>query len=222
MGRFGTVHLVAVFAGLITALLLLAWTRGQEHVIGVVAASTEIQSGATIESGDMVVVDIPAGSPFTNVMVDASSIDTLVGQVATRRIQASEPLLSSDIRPVGSQIGRRAMSIALPSSNALGGEIEVGDVVDVLVVSEDETRFVAEAVAVLGVPERGSGGLVSASTSWWVTLSVDDTDALEIADGVEHGTVYLVRSTGAPALTIRQLDAPALSETADVRGGGDG
>lgn len=222
MGRFGTVHLVAVLAGLITALLLLVWTRGQEHVIGVVAASTEIQSGATIESGDMVVVDMPAGSPFTSVMVDASSIDTLVGQVATRRIQASEPLLSSDIRPVGAQTGRRAMSIALPSSNALGGEIEAGDVVDVLVVSEDETRFVAEAVAVLGVPDRGAGGLVSASTSWWVTLSVDDTDALEIADGVEHGSVYLVRSTGAPALTIRQLDAPALSEAADVRGGGDG
>ncbi len=80
-----------------------------------------------------------------------------------------------------------------------------GDEVDVLVASDTGPRFVAERLPVLAVPETATGGLTAGSTGWWVVLGVDDTDALEIADGIERGTLYLLRSTGTPGLSVREL-----------------
>ena len=80
-----------------------------------------------------------------------------------------------------------------------------GDLVDVLVVTDERTRFVAEQIPVLAIPAPASSGLVSTGSGWSVTLGVEEREALEIADGVEHGTVYLLRSTGTPDLTIREL-----------------
>jgi hypothetical protein len=97
------------------------------------------------------------------------------------------------------------MSVPLSPSNAVGGDLVAGDEVDVLVVTRSGTRFVAESVPVLAVPERQTSGLVSAASGWWVVLAVEEAEALEIADGVENGTLYLLRSTGTPALTIREL-----------------
>lgn len=100
------------------------------------------------------------------------------------------------------------MSFPVPQANAVGGDLIVGDEVDVLVVTDDGTRFVAEDVPVLALPSSADSGLASAASSWWVVLAVEDMDALEIADGVEHGTIYLLRSTGTPALSVQELDPP--------------
>ncbi|HDH26716.1 MAG TPA: hypothetical protein ENH00_11090 [Actinobacteria bacterium] len=206
-GRFGTVHLIAVVAGLVTAVLLLSWTRGQEQLISVVLAADGIRAGALVESTDLQVTEIPSDSTVAAAIAPAASLDGLVGQVATRSIASGEPILRTDLRPVVTEGGRRAMSFALPRANAVGGDLAVGDEVDVLVVTDDGTRFVAEVVPVLALPDSARSGLVGGSAGWWVVLAVEDVDALEIADGVEHGTIYLLRSTGTPRLTVRELDA---------------
>jgi hypothetical protein len=100
------------------------------------------------------------------------------------------------------------MSVPLPLANAVGGDLAVGDEVDVLVVREAGTRFVAGAVPVLALPDTDTPGLVGATSEWWVVLAVEDAEALEIADGVENGTVYLLRSTGTPAITTQELIPP--------------
>jgi hypothetical protein len=100
------------------------------------------------------------------------------------------------------------MSVPLPVANAVGGDLAVGDEVDVLVVRDTGTRFVAGAVPVLGLPDTDTSGLVGATSEWWVVLGVEDAEALEIADGVENGTVYLLRSTGTPAISTRELTPP--------------
>jgi Flp pilus assembly protein CpaB len=203
--RFGTTHFVAVAAGLLTALLLLSWTLGQEQLISVVFAAEDIRAGTSVEAADLRSVEIPADSSVATVIVPATDADLLVGRVAVRFIEAGEPILRSDLRSVVTEDGRRAMSFAVPPANAVGGDLVVGDQVDVLVVTDEGTRFVAEAVPVLGLPGQGQGGLVGGSSAWWVVLAVEDLDALEIADGVEHGTIYLLRSTGTPKLSIREL-----------------
>ena len=219
--RFGTAHLVAVVAGLATALLLLAWTRTQEDVVAVVVAASEIRAGTTVEAGELSVIDLPASAQVVSVMIPGGSLDGVVGQVAVRSINVDEPLLASDVRPAVDESGRRAMSISLPSSNAVGGELAAGDIVDVLVVSDDLTRFVADQVPVLAVPASSSTGLVTSPGGWWVTLAVEDLEALEIADGVEHGTVYLLRSTGTPDLVVRELPVSDPSGVvADTAGAG--
>lgn len=204
--RFGTTHLIAVIAGLLTALLLLSWTRGQEELISIVLAAEDIRAGTTVEAADLGSTEIAADSSVATVIVPATESDQLVGQIAVRYIEAGEPILHSDLRPVVTADGRRAMSFSLSPANAVGGDLVVGDRVDVLVVSDEGTRFVAEDVPVLALPAQGQGGLVGGSSAWWIVLAVEDLDALEIADGVEHGTIYLLRSTGTPTLSIRELN----------------
>jgi Flp pilus assembly protein CpaB len=206
--RFGTAHLIAVAAGLVTAVLLLTWTRGQEDLVSVVLAADDVRAGTLIESTDLRVAEIPSDPTVAAAIYPADSLDGLVGQVATRSVSASEPILLSDVRPVAAESGLRAMSVPMSPANAVGGDLAVGDEVDVLVVTTTGTRFVAEAVPVLGLPETQASGLVSATSAWWVVLAVEDAEALEIADGVENGTVYLLRSTGTPSLTVRELAVP--------------
>jgi len=177
--------------------------------MAVVVAASEIKAGTAVDAGALAVIDIPAGAQVASVMVPAEQLSELAGQVATRSIQPSEPILISDLRPAVDESGRRAMSFSLPSSNAVGGDLAAGDVVDVLVVTDEWTRFVAEGVPVVAVPDGASTGLVAGTGSWWVTLAVEDHDALEIADGVERGSVYLLRSTGTPALTVTELSIPS-------------
>lgn len=204
--RFGTAHLVAVLAGLVTAVLLLAWTRGQDELVAVVLAADDIRAGALVESTDLQVIEVPSDPTVAAAILPASSLDRLVGQVATRSIASDQPILRSDLRPAVSAGGRRAMSFPLSPANAVGGDLAVGDEVDVLVVTDTDTRFVAEAVPVLALPDTDPSGLVEGSSTWWVVLAVEDRDALEIANGVEHGTIYLLRSTGTPGLSIRELE----------------
>lgn len=211
--RFGTAHLVAVVAGLLTAVLLLSFTRSQEALMPVLIASEDIRAGTVISSEHLGVVEVPSGSGVVASLHPASSREGLVGQVATRSIAQSEPVLRSDTRPIAAQDGRRAMSFPMLASHAVGGDVSVGDEVDVLVVAREGTRFVAESVPVLAVPPPGSTGLAGATSSWWVVLSVDETEALLIADGVEHGTVYLLRSTGSLPLAFRELPIALPTDT---------
>ena len=204
-GRFGTAHLIAVAAGLVAALLLLSWTRSQDQVLSVVVAANEIGVGATVGAADLRRVEIPAAASIATSIVPGVELETLVGQVSTRSILIDEPILRSDLRRAASNTGLRAMSISLPPSNAVGGDLAVGDLVDVLVVSDDTSRFVAEQVPVLDLPAQVTTGLVASASTWWVTLGVEGVEALEIADGVERGTIYLLRSNGSPALTELQL-----------------
>jgi len=206
--RFGTAHLIAVAAGLLTAVLLLSWTRGQEDLTSVVLAASEIRAGTLIEATDLQVAEITSDPTVVAAIYPANSLQSLVGQVATRSISTSEPILRSDVRPVAAEAGRRAMSIPLSPANAVGGDLAAGDEVDVLVVTRSGTRFVAEAVPVLAMADTSRSGLVGSASAWWVVLAVEDTEALEIADGVENGTIYLLRSTGTPALSVRELVVP--------------
>jgi len=213
---------VAITGGLVTAVLLLAWTRGQEDLRPVLLAAADIRAGAVVGAGDLTVTEVPSDPALDSLLVPGSGADAAVGQVATRSIAAGEPILPSDLRPAVEAGGRRAMSVPLSPANAVGGDLAVGDEVDVLVASGTGPRFVAEGLPVLAVPEAASGGLTAGSSGWWVVLGVEDRDALEIADGIERGTLYLLRSTGTPGLSVRELvvDAGGGGPVAEVAAGG--
>jgi len=220
--RFGTAHLIAVAAGVTTAVLLLSWTRSQEQLVSVVFAASDVKAGTIVDATDLRVAEVPADSSLVPVIIPGAEATSLPGQVAVRAISTGEPILRSDVRPVLGEEGRRAMSFPVPASHAVGGGLAAGDRVDVLVVGEAGPSFVAVSVPVLAVPPEPSTGLAAGSSSWWVVLAVEDRDALEIADGVEHGTVYLLRSTGVPDLTTYELEASAEPEPPPEAGEGQG
>lgn len=204
--RFGTPHLVAVAAGLVTAVLLLGWTRSQEQLVPVVVAAADVRAGSLVSVSDLRTVEVPVDETLVPVIVPGAEMPSLVGRVAVRSISAGEPVLLSDLRTAVTDEGRRAMSFPVAASHAVGGDLSVGDRVDVLVVNKSGTRFVAESVPVLALPPEAPTGLAGGSSAWWVVLAVEELDALEIADGIENGTVYLLRSTGMPGLTVHELE----------------
>jgi Flp pilus assembly protein CpaB len=97
--RFGTAHLVAVAAGLVTAVLLLSWTRAQEELVSVVLAASDIRAGTLVEAADLQVTEIPSDPTLAAVIVPATDLDSLAGQVAVRSITAGEPSSSPTCGP---------------------------------------------------------------------------------------------------------------------------
>ena len=70
--------------------------------------------------------ELPADTEFANSLVPFDS-PGLTSSVATRTIQAGEPLTESAIGAPGSVTGQRVMSISLESWQAANGELQVGD-----------------------------------------------------------------------------------------------
>lgn len=210
--RLGLLHVIAIVSGLLAFLLILSWMRSQQDLIEVAVATNTIRSGNVIGAAMFDFVEIPTAGFFDGALVSPEEAGRLVGSVATRQIGADEPILDSDVRPVDTPEGLRAMSVALDITRAVGGELAVGDRVDVIGFDDVGPLYIATDVAVLDVPgERTSA--FSAATGFAVTLAVDEEQALAIAAALHAGDVHVIRSTGAPEVTIERLDPPSTTET---------
>jgi Flp pilus assembly protein CpaB len=118
--------------------------------------------------------------------------------VATRRIAAGEPLVHSALSPAAAPDGLRAMSVPVPAEHAVGGELSVGDRVDVINADGPQALYVVRSAEVIGVaPRRGSAGFSSSSSAFYVSIAVDSDTALRLAAAIRAGKVEVVRATGA-------------------------
>lgn len=214
--RIGLLHMIAIVSGLLAFLLILSWMRSQQDLVEVAVAREAIRSGNVIGAGMFDFVEIPASGGFDGALVAPDEVERLVGSVATRQINPGEPLLDTDVRAVETPEGLRAMSMPLDINRAVGGDIVVGDRVDIIGFDDIGPHFIATDVAVLDVPgERTSA--FAAATSFAITVAVDETEALAIAAALEAGDVHVIRSTGAPEVTIERLAPPGPDDD-----GGDG
>lgn len=198
------VGLVAALLAFVLAASLLADRR---EMVTVAVATERIPAGSTI-TADLVHSDeLPADTEFSDTLV---TFDTATdgSSVATRTIQAGEPLTASAIGATGSVTGQRVMSIPLEPWQAANGELQVGDTVDVIEATREGSRYVLTNASVVGRSGgEDSGGLVGGSraSDLVVLVEVDGPQALELAAAIEAGTIMVVRSTGADPLT----DVPA-------------
>lgn len=202
--RVGLLHLVALGSGLVAFLLILTWMRGQEDLVEVAVAADVIRSGNVVTEGMLEFVEVPAAASFRERFVSAEEAEVLRGSVATRTIASGEPLLDSDLRTVDTPAGLRAMSIPLDVNRAVGGELAVGDRVDVIGLDGRGPHYIATDLEVLDVP-GARASTFGATTGYAVTLAVDDEQALALAGALEHGDLHVLRSTGAPEVTVDRL-----------------
>ncbi len=221
--RFGLLHVVAIVSGLLAFLLILMWMRSQQDVIEVAVAAEEIRSGNLITSDLVEYVEIPASGSFGDRMITLEDATLLEGSVATRLISPGEPLLDTDLRPVETPEGLRAMSVPLDINRAVGGVLAVGDRVDVIGFDEAGPHYIATDIEVLDIPGESSGAFGSGA-SYAVTVAVDDVQALAIARALEFGDLHILRSTGAPAVVLERLadvePPPDTTEDTTERDGG--
>jgi Flp pilus assembly protein CpaB len=218
--RLGLLHVIAIVSGLLAFLLILTWMRSQQDVVEVAVAVEEIRSGNVMSADLIEYQEVPAAGTFGDRMITPEEAGLLEGAVATRQIAPGEPVLDSDLRPVDTPAGLRAMSVPLDINRAVGGVLAVGDRVDVIGFDEVGPHYIATDIEVLDIPGERSGAFGSGA-SYAVTVAVDDAQALAIARALDFGDLHVLRSTGAPDVLLERLEdlESESSETEPAEGG---
>ena len=214
--------LVLLVAG---TLVLLAYVQGADARALAGARTTEVLVADQV---------IPEGTSAealtamvrTEVLPQKAALDDrvtelgeLAGQVATADIQPGEQLLaarfgeaeeSGDTGTVPVPSGLQEVSVLLEPQRAIGGRLDAGDTVGVIVSLGDgkqngETGSVMHQILVtdvVGAPvpvddaadaetETASAGTSVPATSLMITLAVTAAQAEAVAYGMEHGSIWL-------------------------------
>ena len=142
-------------------------------------------------------VSIPAASPFADLPLRSGTLE--VCTVARDVVAAGAPILSSDLVGASASDQLRAMSIEVPREQAVGGDLGVGDRIDVIDVVDGEPRYVVTDVQVIDIASSGSsGGITGGGTrEIFDVVRVDADQALAIAGALADGDIQVIRSTGA-------------------------
>lgn len=198
--RLSLGHVIMLAAGLLAFLLVLTVLRDQSDTAFVAVASADIEAGTRVAAGavefrEINVEDQALFTAFLDQPRMQAAIDA--GAIATRTIATGDVLLDSDFRvvdPLGS--GQRATSILIDPGRAVGGNIRIGDRVDIIEVVDDSGAvFVATDVEVIAVSTPQSTNL-GTSGDLTITVAVDTSTSLRLAFAMSNYDVYVVRATG--------------------------
>ena len=134
------------------------------------------------------------------------------GQALGRSVRSGEPLLRSDLVAEGAPSLTRTATVPVEPVLITGLGLVVGDRVDVIASSDDAARFVLVDVRVSRLPQSaGPDGLLSGPSSSFVTLELDDAQALRLIEAQGQGAIELIRSTGAPSIEPESWRSPESS-----------
>lgn len=205
LDRITVSTVVGVVAALLAFVLTAVLLRDRREVVTVAVAAERIPAGTTITDEMVDAVEVPASVSFVDGLVRFDDLDP--SSVVARTVQPGEALARSALGPRDASSGARVMALPVESWQAAGGEVDVGDQVDVIDTGDSGPRYVLTGAAVVGrATEDNAGGLVSSrSDALWITVEVTAAEALELASVIDSGEFVLVRSTGAPD------EAPAAS-----------
>ncbi len=205
-----------VLAALVAFLLNLALLRGEDELVLIAVARNDIPAGASVSSGMIELVE-SIDTPVLATMVSSTEVESVYGMIAAVSVPQGDPILLSSLRAAAAPGERRAFSIPVDRSRAVGGVLRSGDRVDVIATIGGESVYVVAGVEVLSVPTESSGGLVAASSGYHIVVAVDDAEALALAQAIDGAKIHVVRSTGAPAPTTTTTTTMApLSEVLPV------
>jgi Flp pilus assembly protein CpaB len=205
--RLSRGHWIALVAGILAALVNIAVLRDRQGTTMVAVADATIEVAAPVTADMVRWVEMPADSALGDSLVGE---DELAGtHVATRAIEAGEPLTSRALADSVPVDGLRSMSVPVAREHAAGGQLQPGDRVDVIDVVDGEAVYAIAGVEVLSVGSERSGTLEAGPGTFHVVLAVDDDEALRLAAAMADEKLEVVRSTGA-----RRVEAtpPATAE----------
>lgn len=219
-------HLFMIAAALLAFVLVVSVLQDRTLTTQILVANTDILPGAAVTPDVVTAVDVPADSDLVGPV--ASMSDLLGLQVrASHRIAAGDPITLTVLAPASTPSGLRAMSLPIDRVNAVGGDLSPGDRVDVISVVGDTATYVAldlEVLTTQGSQARSGALSASALSTYFVTVSIDDRTALEVALAMESGALTVLRSTGAEpvAANDRQLLGPSTPGRPSVGDSADG
>jgi Flp pilus assembly protein CpaB len=192
-----------VVSGLLAFVLVAVLTADRRQVVNVAVALEDIGSGVALRQAMFTRAELPADSELADGLVRYD--DLADGSVISDTpVAAGDALRRSDLRTSGGTEGLRSVSIPVARSHAVGGAIEVGDVVDVIDLVDGTATFVVTGAEVARLAaDSSAGGLTGGATQeFYVVVLVDARGALAIAQSLADGAVDVVLATGAAPVTV--------------------
>ena len=206
-----------VIAGVLAMILTASVLADRRRMVDVAVAARAIPAGAQVTVAAVKVERLAAGSRLARSLVPFAEVAG-ARLVARHTIEAGEPIGRAAVS-VGKGVGQRAVSIPVLREDAVGGDIAVGDQVDIIDFSTKPARYVLYGAEVVGRAATDNG-LSSGSGGFYVTVVVTDRQALDVADAVHNAKVLVVRSTGAPPANSSPLKISETTSTTVSRGAG--
>lgn len=193
-------------AALLAGLLNYSVLRSRDTRVRVAVVAEGLESGSTLASDAIRFVNLDADDPVLATLLQPSQVPQVEGWVATTALAPGELLRTSDLRQPSAPAQRRAMSIPVEPTHAVGGAIRAGDRVDVIAVSGGAASYVVTDAPVLATSGQSDRGALGGLAEFSVTLAVDDRSALRLAAALHGDALEVVRSTGADPATSSSYD----------------
>ena len=125
---------IGLVAALLVFVLMALLLRDRREMVTVAVASERIPAGTTITEAMVEAVEVPASVSFVDGLVRFDDLGE--SSVAARTVQPGEALPRSALGSRDGSSGARVMAIPVESWQAAGGEVDVGDQVDVIDTGE--------------------------------------------------------------------------------------
>jgi Flp pilus assembly protein CpaB len=165
----------------IAAVAVLAVLQGQFATRSVPIAARSVAAGAELTAADLRIVTMHAND--ASMIAGLLNPEEVVGRTSAVPIVAGEPITQAETSngPLpGSGLGE--MSLAVPLTDADGGNIVTGDRVDVIVAGPQPAAYAAQNVLVLAASSSSSASLPGVpGSNYFLTLAVGKATALRIA-----------------------------------------
>lgn len=204
-------QVLMIVAGILAFLANLSILRNQDDVTLVAVAKSSINPGVALHPATHIdLVEVDVSDDLLATLITSEQIGDVEGLILSSPAESGELIKRSQLREAAAPLEQRAMSIAVRADQAVGGDIGVGDVIDVIAIRDGVSRYVLVGVPVLDRATEGRGGALGGGNGFYVVVAVDADQALEIASALDTGDIQIVRSTGAAAPERLVLD-PALS-----------
>lgn len=199
-------------------LMLVAFVGGQRLLadarttVGFWSAARDLPRGTEFTSSDLVLTHVQLPDHVAERYVPSS--DLLEGAVTERAVSSGELIprewVASDARGTPG----REMTLPVPPEHAVGGSLQVGDIVDVYATFSPEsadarTTLVARGIEVQAVVEAG-GLVLDEQAKVGITVAVSPEEATRLAFAIRTADIDVVRVVGeerrTPARPIEQRD----------------
>ena len=215
--RASAAQIFMIVAGILAFIANLAILRAREDVVLIAVAATDINAGVTIEESVHIrYVELNGSEDVLSPLVTADEVAAISGSILSSPIEAGEMFLESELVESVNPIDQRAIALAVGRDHAVGGDISIGDRVDVIWVDDDIARYVVTGVEVIDTTNNErTGGAFSASQAFSITVAVDDVQALKLAEALNSGQIEVVRSTGAEPPVADRLPEDGDGDVAD-------
>ena len=183
--------LLGVVAALLGFVAALGVLRDRRQTFEVLVPVERVPAGATLTAENTRVDEVAGSVAFSGGLADASMLGSVVG----RTLEPGEPVLLSSIAGETAQSSKQVMPLPIGSWAVTGGEVELGDRLDVIDTRGDVAEYVLRNAIVVGRSGDGGGGL-TASSELWVSVEVEEDQALVVAELIAANDFVIVRSGG--------------------------